>query len=100
VVSVELHSNALRSVVLSTLCSVNNQSPLVGETIQAILTAIISKPIGDDWQNSPRRHQLITFLNDIGFAGVPESGLFTNAPKPKKIKLSQLACAVVEAIVS
>jgi len=78
----------------------NNQSPLVGETIQAILTAIISKPIGDDWQNSPRRHQLITFLNDIGFAGVPESGLFTNAPKPKKIKLSQLACAVVEAIVS
>jgi len=78
----------------------NNQSPVVGETIQAILTAIISKPIGDDWQNSPRRHQLITFLNDIGFAGVPESGLFTNAPKPKKMKLSQLCCAVVEAIVS
>jgi len=78
----------------------NNQSPVVGETIQAILTAIISKPIGDDWQNSPRRQQLITFLNDIGFAGVPESGLFTNAPKQKKMKLSQLCCSVVEAIVS
>lgn len=78
----------------------NNQSQAVAETIQAILTTIISRPVGDDWQNSPRRHQLITFLNDIGFSGLPESGLFSSAPKPKKMKLSQLACAIVEAIVS
>jgi len=70
----------------------NNRS----ETILAILTTIISRPIGD----SPRRHQLINFLKTIGFFGLPESGLFSNIPKPKKIELSHLACAMVEAIVS
>jgi len=70
----------------------NNRS----ETILAILTTIISRPIGD----SPRRHQLINFLKTIGFFGLPESGSFSNIPKPKKIELSHLACAMVEAIVS
>jgi len=83
-----------------TYSNINNQSQAVAEVAQSTIITIISRPDNDTWQNHPRRHQLINYLKNIGFFGLPESGLFTRASKPKKIELSQLACAIVEAIVS
>ncbi|ORX72553.1 hypothetical protein BCR32DRAFT_285738 [Anaeromyces robustus] len=78
----------------------NNQNPLLEETIQCILTTIISGPLGTEYQGSPRRHQLINFLKDIGFVGIPENGTFNNVPQQKKEDIAELAIKIVEAIVS
>jgi len=78
----------------------NNQNPLIEETIQCILTTIISGPLGTEYQVSPRRHHLITFLQEIGFDGLPENGNFSNVPQQKKNEICNLAVKLVETIVS